>query len=112
MGSVGNKAQDVYFKTDWVRGTGPDSVSFKSALATGKRWMTRGYGWEELVQGTAYEYSLNEDEEKLLDDKLRMYAINNQEYLSYHEDWLDDFKRRGIKIPKRRTKIDKMLEEM
>lgn len=37
MGSVGSVNNDVYFKNDWEPGTGPDSVSFKNALATRKR---------------------------------------------------------------------------
>lgn len=107
----GTKA-DAYFKTDWEEGTGPGSASFKDGLATGKRWMERGYSWNELVDAVQSEYFLNDDETSVLNDKLKMFAIQHGNYPELHADWLEDFRKRKIKVIGRRTKVEIELGKM
>ena len=116
MGSVGApKVQDPYFKTDWESGTGPNSLSFKEALAYAKRNVdNEKYSWAETVEDAQTAYYLSDEEASVMEDKLKMYAINRNidEYRYKFENWLDDFKRRGIKVTKRRTKLEKELDEL
>ena len=105
-----NTLIDPYFKTDWEEGTGPNSASFKEGLAAGKRWIQRGYSWNELIESVKTEYYLSSEETSVLEDKLKMYAIQHDEYRGYHNSWKEDFKKRGITITGRRTKLEIELE--
>lgn len=103
---------DLYFKKDWAEGTGPNSASFKESLAAGKRWINRGYSWNELVEAASSEYYLNNDEASVLNDKLKMYAIQHGDYKELHDDWKKDFEKRGVSITGKKTKIEKEIAEM
>ena len=106
------KENDLYFKKDWPEGTGPNSASFKEALSWAKRKVDKeAYSFNETVEAAQAEYYLNDDEALVLGDKLKMYAINNNCYLNRHSQWKEDFERRGIEIRKRKTKIEKELED-
>ena len=115
-GNLGSRntatAVDLYFKTDWEEGTGPNSVSFKEGLAAGKRWMQRDYSWGELVEAVQSEYYLSQEETSVLEDKLKMYAIQHGEYTELHNTWRENFKRRNIPITGRRTKVEIEVDKM
>lgn len=96
----------------WTPGTGPDSATFKSALAYAKRRINRGYSWGELVADASIEHYLSREDEELLEDKLRMHAMRTGDYSELHEDWKKDFEQRGIKIKQRSSKIDMEVKKL
>lgn len=93
-----DKSKDPYFKKDWEEGTGPDSNSFKNALAHAKKNVeNETYSFGETIEDAQYAYHLTDEEASVLSDKLKLYAMKHYSYSNQHAKWREDFDKRGIK---------------